>query len=54
LNFAWPREPYKPWYDDYIIALMSVGIVGFGILYLVLTRAHEKSDAPHNDAIPAR
>ena len=29
-----------------------VTIIGLGILYLVLTRAHTKSDAPHADAIP--
>lgn len=54
VDLAWPREPYKPWYDDYIIAILSVTIVGLGVVYLVFTRAHQNSDAPHNDAIPAR
>jgi len=54
VNLAWPREPYKPWYDDYIIAILSVAVVGLGAVYLVLTRADQNSDAPHNDAIPAR
>ncbi len=54
VNLSWPREPYQPWYDDYIILLMSVAVIGLGILYLVLTRAHTKSDAAHADAIPAR
>lgn len=34
-------------------AILSVTIVGIGIVYLVLTRAHQNSNAPHNDAIPA-
>jgi amino acid transporter len=52
VNLSWPRDSHQPWYDDYIILLMSVTIIGLGILYLVLTRAHTKSDAPHADAIP--
>lgn len=54
VNLSWPREPYQPWYDDYIILLMSVTIIALGIVYLALTRAHTNSDAPHNDAIPLR
>jgi amino acid transporter len=52
VNLAWPREPYKPWYDDYIILLLSVTVIGLGILYLVFTRSHANSDSPHADAIP--
>ncbi|EFG79251.1 amino acid permease [Mycobacterium parascrofulaceum ATCC BAA-614] len=52
VNLAWPRDSHQPWYDDYIILLMSVTIIALGILYLAFTRAHAKSDAPHADAIP--
>ncbi len=53
VNLSWPREPYKPWYDDYIILLMSATVIGLGVVYLVFTRAHTNSDAPHADAVPA-
>ncbi len=53
VNLCWTREPCRPWYDDYISLLMSVTIIGLGILYLALTRAHTKSDAPHADATPS-
>jgi amino acid transporter len=52
VNLSWPRDSHQPWYDDYIILLMSVTIIGLGILYLLCTRAHAKSDAPYDDAIP--
>jgi len=54
VNLAWPREPYKPWYDDYIIAILSAAVIGLGLVHLVFTRAHRNSEAPHNDAIPQR
>lgn len=53
VNLCWPREPYQPWYDDYIILLMSLTVVVLGLVYLVATRAHARSDAPHADAVPA-
>lgn len=39
VNLSWPRDSHQPWYDDYIIALMSVAVVGLGILYMACSRA---------------
>ena len=55
VNISWAGAPLDaPWYDNYIVAILSVAIIGLGIVYLVLTRPHQNSDAPHNDAIPQR
>lgn len=52
VNICWPRTPEAPWYDNYVVLLMSGLVVGLGLVYLVTTRAHTKSNAPHADAIP--
>lgn len=53
VNICWPRTPDAPWYDNYIVALMSVIVIGLGLLYMVLARSHQNGTAPHGDAIPA-
>jgi amino acid transporter len=52
VNICWPRTPDAPWYDNYVVLLMSGLIVGFGLLYMAVTRAYAKSDAPYADAVP--
>ncbi|EUA10168.1 putative amino acid permease domain protein [Mycobacterium kansasii 732] len=51
-NVCWPRTPEAPWYDNYVVLLMSGVIISLGILYMVFSRAYANSDAPHADAIP--
>lgn len=52
VNMAWPRTPDAPWYDNYLVLLSVVIVVGVGALYLFLGNPHDRSDAPHGDAIP--
>mgnify|MGYP000899311668 FL=1 len=52
INIAWPRTPDAPWYDNYIVLVMSALVIGAGLLYMVLARSHVNGDAPHGDAIP--
>ncbi|WP_238390573.1 MULTISPECIES: APC family permease [unclassified Mycolicibacterium] len=52
INICWPRTPEAPWYDNYIVILMSAIIIGLGALYLILARPHLNGTAPHDDAIP--
>lgn len=52
INIAWPRTPDAPWYDNYIVLVMSALVIGSGLLYMVLARSHVNGDAPHGDAIP--
>ena len=51
VNMAWPRTPDAPWYDDYLVLLSVAIIAGAGLLYLFLGKPHDRSDAPHGDAI---
>lgn len=41
-----------PWYDNYIVAVETAIVIGVGLLYMLVARAHSKSDAPAGDAIP--
>ncbi|MDV3130068.1 amino acid permease [Mycobacterium sp. 21AC1] len=52
INICWPRTPDAPWYDNYIVLLMSALVLGLGALYMVLARSHLNGAAPHADAIP--
>ncbi len=53
INICWPRTPDAPWYDNYIVLLMSGLVIGLGAVYMVLARSHSTGEAPHSDAIPA-
>lgn len=50
-NMAWPRTPDAAWYDNYLVLLSAAIVVGVGLLYLLLGNPHDRSDAPHGDAI---
>ncbi len=54
INMIWSsRTPGTPWYDDWIVGLTGVIVVGSGLLYLSLHRGVvSRGDAPYNDAIP--
>jgi len=53
VNMAWPRTPGAAWYDNYLVLLSAAIILGVGAVYLFLGNPHDRSDAPHGDAIPA-
>jgi amino acid transporter len=52
VNMCWPRTPDAPWYDDYIVPLSAVVVVGAGLLYMAVHRSYGRSDAPYDDAVP--
>ncbi|GAT81917.1 amino acid permease [Streptomyces sp. F-3] len=52
VTMAWPRTPEAPWYDNYIVLLSGVVVVGVGLLYMAIHPAYGRSDAPYSDAIP--
>ncbi|MEZ5091438.1 APC family permease [Nocardioides sp.] len=52
VNLAWPRTPDVPWYDNWIVLLSVVIVVGVGVVYMALHPAADRSDAPYDDAIP--
>ncbi len=56
INISWPRTPDSPWYDNYVVLLMSAGIIGLGLVYMVTGRPQRKgfdSDADA-EAVPQR
>jgi amino acid transporter len=53
INLAWPRTPDAAWYDNYIVALGALVVVGLGVLYMVVRRPYDRGDAPAGDAIQA-
>lgn len=50
-NMAWPRTPDAPWYDNYLVLLSVAIVLGVGLLYLGIGNPHDRSDAPHGDAV---
>ncbi len=51
LNMVWPRTPDAPWYDNYLVLLSGLVVVGAGLLVLLLLRPHRHSTATSGDAI---
>jgi amino acid transporter len=52
VNMAWPRTPDAAWYDNYLVPLSAGIVIAVGLAYLFVARPHERSDAPHGDAVP--
>ncbi len=50
IDISWPRTPEAPWYDNYVILLMSALVIGFGLLYMVTGRPQAKDDSSDADA----
>ena len=53
INLAWPRTPDVPWYDNYIVVLSALFVVGLGIAYMAITGHHDRSEAAAGDAVGA-
>jgi amino acid transporter len=51
VNMAWPRTPDAPWYDNWLVALSAAVGVGVGVVYMVLARPYEHSEAISGDAV---
>jgi amino acid transporter len=52
INMAWPRTPDVAWYDNWIVWLSAVLVVGLGLIYMAVHPTYGRSDAPYDDAIP--
>jgi amino acid transporter len=51
VNMVWPRTPDAPWYDDYLVLLSGVVVVGAGLVLMAVLRPYRHSDATAGDAI---
>lgn len=54
VNMCWPRTPDAPWYDNYIVLLSGVAVIGLGLIYMMIHRSYGHSNMPYNDAIPKK
>ncbi|WP_398956291.1 APC family permease, partial [Streptomyces sp. GC420] len=52
VNMCWPRTPGTPWYDNWIVPLSAVVVIGTGLVYMAVHRTYGRSDAPYDDAVP--
>lgn len=52
INMCWPRTPEAPWYDNWLVALSGIVVVGLGLGYMLLHRSYDRSETPYDDAIP--
>lgn len=52
INMCWPRTPDAAWYDNWLVLLSAVVVIGLGLLYMLIHPAADRSDAPYDDAIP--
>lgn len=51
VNMVWPRTPDAPWYDDYLVLLSGVVVVGAGLVLMAVLRPYRHSGAVSGDAI---
>ncbi len=52
INMLWPRTPDVPWYDNWIVLISSVIVVGVGLIYMLMAKPYtHRPDIPHGDAI---
>lgn len=49
-NILWPRPTGGGWAEDYLLIITTVCVVGFGWIYMLVSKAHTKGDAPAGDA----
>jgi amino acid transporter len=50
INMMWPRSPGTPWYNNYGMIVVWIGIFAIGIFYAALFRPYDHGNAPAGDA----
>lgn len=49
-NILWPRPTGAGWAYDWLLVLTTVGVIGFGWIYMLASKAWQRGDAPAGDA----
>ena len=52
VNMAWPRTPDVPWYDNWIVALSGLVVIGAGVVYMLVAKPYDRGSAAAGDAVP--
>ena len=50
INILWPRPTGGGWAEDYLLIMTTVGVVVVGWIYMLVSKAYTRGDAPSGDA----
>lgn len=50
INILWPRPTGGGWAEDYLLIMTTVGVVVVGWVYMLVSKAYTRGDAPSGDA----
>ncbi|QIK64311.1 amino acid permease [Leucobacter viscericola] len=50
VNIIWPRPTGGGWAEDYLLIMTTVGVVAVGWIYMLVSKAYARGDAPAGDA----
>ncbi|WP_336658739.1 APC family permease [Leucobacter sp. USHLN153] len=49
-NILWPRPTGGGWAEDYLLIMTTVGVIAVGWIYMLVSKAYARGDAPAADA----
>ncbi len=49
-NILWPRPTGGGWAEDYLLIMTTVGVLAVGWIYMLVSKAYQRGDAPAADA----
>ncbi|SJN12682.1 Amino acid permease-associated region [Leucobacter sp. 7(1)] len=49
-NILWPRPTGGGWAEDYLLIMTTVGVIAVGWIYMLVSKAYQRGDAPAADA----
>ncbi len=50
INILWPRPVGASWVEDYLLLMTTVGVIAVGWIYMLVSKAYLRGDAPSADA----
>ncbi|HUH53642.1 MAG TPA: APC family permease, partial [Microbacteriaceae bacterium] len=50
VNILWPRPTGGAWYEDWLTFMTTVAVIVFGWIYMLVSKAYARGDAPSGDA----
>lgn len=50
VNILWPRPTGGGWTEDYLLIMTTVGVIAVGWIYMLVSKAYQRGDAPAADA----
>lgn len=50
INILWPRPTGGTWVEDYLLIMTTVGVIAIGWIYMLVSKAYLKGNAPAADA----